>query len=65
VSVNVTTDESEVITTRLKKLLKVTRICGVTRLEGAEMKIYLFKEFLTGLNKLLTTKLGRRNSMDQ
>jgi phage terminase large subunit-like protein len=63
VSVNVTTDE--VIATRLKKLLIMTRTCGVTRLEGTEKKINLSKQFLVGLNKLLKTNLSRKNSIDQ
>jgi hypothetical protein len=59
VSVNVTTDEGEVIAARLKKLLIMTRSGGVTRLEHTEMKINLSKQFLMGLNKLLTTKLRK------
>jgi hypothetical protein len=39
VSVYVTTDDGEVIRTRLKKLLKLTRTCGITRLERTKMKI--------------------------
>ena len=63
-SVNVTTYGGEVITTRLKKLLKITRICSC-KTERTEMKSNLSKEFFTGLNELLKTKLSRRNSIDQ
>jgi len=65
VSVNVTIDEGEVIATRLKKLLIMTWTCGVTRLERTEMKINLSKQILMSLNKLLTTKLSRKNLIDQ
>jgi hypothetical protein len=58
VSVNVTNDVGEVIAARLKKLLIMTRTCGVTRLERNEMKINLSKQFLMGLNKWPTTKLS-------
>ena len=64
-SVNVTIDEGEVIATRLKKLLIMTWTCGVTRLERTEMKINLSKQILMSLNKLLTTKLSRKNLIDQ